>query len=252
MLEIAILADDLTGAADTGIQLRPLFRPTLLVPYTSLTDSSILPDARALAVNTSSRPLPTDVAAQRVGATAAALATLGPTRLFKKVDSCLRGNIGAEADALLDALCLPLTFVAPAFPAVGRTTVHDVHRVHGTPVAESEMSRDPATPVKDSHLSRVISAQSRYPVGHVDIDVLNRGRDAVAAAVVALADDGCRHIAFDVAHQEDLTLIAGLTLDPFNSTVLVGSAGLAQGLRENLPQQPAPRRPSPHRARDGL
>jgi uncharacterized protein YgbK (DUF1537 family) len=240
MLDIAVIADDLTGAADSGIQFRPLFWPTLLVPYTRLTDDAFRPDARALAVNTNSRPLPAAAAADRVGSAATALAKLGPKYLYKKVDSCLRGNIGAEADALLDALGFELSFVAPAFPAVGRTTAHDVHRVHGVPVAESEMARDPSTPVADSRLSQVISAHSSHQVGHVDIDVLERGRDSVISAVAALVDGGCRHIVFDITQHEHLALVAGLALDPFSSALLVGSAGLAQGLRDILPQEPAP------------
>jgi len=43
------------------------------------------------------------------------------------MDSCLRGNPGAEAEALMDVLAYDVSFIAPAFPEMGRTTVDGIH-----------------------------------------------------------------------------------------------------------------------------
>lgn len=239
MLEIAVIADDLTGAADTGIQFRPLFAETLLMADTALTGDHALETAQALAVHTRTRAAAPDAARERVAAAATALGAWKPGRLYKKVDSCLRGNIGAEAEAIMEALGLELSFIAPAFPAVGRTTVGDVHLVKGEPVAETEMGRDPATPVTESRLSRVVAAQCRLPVGHVDLEAVAAGPAECADAVARLAGGGARHIVFDVTEQEHLKTIAGLTVERFPHALPVGSAGLALGLRDSLPA-PAP------------
>ena len=58
-------------------------------------------------------------------------------RIYKKTDSLLRGNIGAELRALCDAAGSgPLVF-APAYPTGGRTTIDGIHRLEGIPVADA-------------------------------------------------------------------------------------------------------------------
>ena len=66
--------------------------------------------------------------------------------LFKKVDSTLRGNVAAELAAALRtrrALISPPARVgivfAPAFPALGRTTVNGRQLVYGQPLRETEL-----------------------------------------------------------------------------------------------------------------
>lgn len=240
MLEIAVIADDLTGAADTGIQFRALYPHVLLMADNGLAARPSQKGPEVLAVHTMSRALPAAQARARIRLAAERLTLWRPGRVFKKVDSCLRGNIGAEADALIDTLGLDLSFIAPAFPKVGRTTVDDVHLVHGRPVAESEMGRDPATPVTESRLSRVIAAQSHHPVGHVDLKTVAGSEAKLIAAIRRLAKDGARHIAFDIAEQAHLATVAGLALRKFPTTLLVGSAGLAQGLCDCQPHRTPP------------
>jgi len=230
MLEIAVIADDLTGAADTGIQFRALYAHALLMADNGLAARPPQPMPEVLAVQTMGRALPVAPARARVRLAGEGLTLWRPGRVFKKVDSCLRGNIGAETDALMDTLGLPMSFIAPAFPKVGRTTRDDVHRVHGRPVAESEMGRDPATPVTESRLSGVIAAQSHHRVGHVDLETVQAGDTALVAAVRRLAAEGARHIVFDITEQVHLTAVARLALESFPDALLVGSAGLAEGL----------------------
>ena len=230
MLEIAIIADDLTGAADTGIQFRALYGQALLMADNGLAARPPQPTPEVLAVHTMSRALPVGQARARIRLAGERLTLWRPGRVFKKVDSCLRGNIGAETDALMDTLGLPMSFIAPAFPKVGRTTRDDVHLVHGRPVAETEMGRDPATPVTESRLTRVIAAQSHHRVGHVDLKTVADGEAALVAAVNRLVGEGARHIVFDIVEQSHLAAVAHLALKFFPDALLVGSAGLAEGL----------------------
>ena len=234
MLEIAVIADDLTGAADTGIQFRPLFAEVMLMADAALDGGVPVPVPEALAIHTRSRAMAPKASHAQVTGTARRLRAWQPRRVYKKMDSCLRGNIGAETDALIEMLGLEMSFIAPAFPAVGRTTVHDIHLMHGQPVAESKVGRDPATPVTESRLTRVIAAQSRLAVGRVDLDTVAAGVEPIADEVSRLAKTGARHIVFDAVEQDHLAIIAGLTLARFPATLLVGSAGLALGLRESL------------------
>jgi uncharacterized protein YgbK (DUF1537 family) len=180
-----------------------------------------------------------------------ALGKLTPRLAFKKVDSCLRGNPGAETEALLEALGAPLSVVAPAFPAMGRTTRQGVHLIHGVPVSDTEMGRDSSAPVEESRLPLLMGRQCRDPVLHVGLQTIREGGTVLAREVARLMEQGARHLTFDAEDQLDLDRIAALGLGM--GALLVGSAGLARGVAGAL--GPAPVAPlaanGPNRCRPG-
>ena len=112
-MTLTIIADDLTGACDTGC----LFAgpaPVGVIAEPALARS----DAGVVAVDTESRALAADDAGSRIHAT---VSRLGPRLhagpLFKKIDSTLRGPLAAELAALLDSGDWDGALVCPAFPA---------------------------------------------------------------------------------------------------------------------------------------
>src|SRR5205809_999514 len=113
-MTLAILADDLTGACDTGA----LFTRRAPVPVT------VFPQRRAegdvVVVDAESRALPAADARRRVRA--AVNEGMTPERWFKKVDSTLRGAIvvcDAETDADLDLIVAAGLTLSPAPALVG-------------------------------------------------------------------------------------------------------------------------------------
>ncbi len=239
MEKIVIIADDLTGAADTGVQFCHFFEETLLLPYHQLARGfeEISPSAsQALSIYTSSRAMDARAAGDRVGSVGRQLSKSESTWVYKKVDSCLRGNLGAEIEAVMDTLGFELSYIAPAFPEMGRTTVNDVHRVHGTPVSETEILQDPVTPVTDSHLSRIIAAQSRYPIGHVVLNFLDADEAGLQGEIERQIRLGVKHVVFDSTSQGHLDRIARLIFSSERRILPVGSAGLATSLGRLLPQ----------------
>ncbi len=243
MIQLAVIADDLTGAADTAIQFRRIGAPTLLVSYRHLSSLGLEYTGATLAVYTDSRHLSPAAAAARVRRAGLSVKELAPRLVYKKIDSCLRGNIGAEVEALMDLLGCEGAFIAPAFPAQGRTTRHDIHFVRGVPLAASAIARDPVSPIRDSRLSKLIALQSRYPVGRIDVTEFDGGPGRLKEATDNLLRQGRRLIVFDAASQQQLDLIACLARDHFPRTLLAGSAGLALALAQCLParKEPLPR-----------
>lgn len=241
MLKVAIIADDITGAADTGVQFCQVAPPVLLAGAACRDWPRNSPGS--IALNTTSRHLTQAQAVKAVNIAVQGLKPCAPGLIYKKIDSCMRGNVGVETEATLQALDLLAAFVAPAFPAQGRSTRHDIHYVNDVPVAETETGRDPVTPVKYSSLSKILADQAQLPVGHVDISKYEQGQEALAAHVSGLLRKGCRIIAFDALAQSDLDAIVELTRT-FSRTLLVGSAGLAKSLADfmsrtyNGPLQP--------------
>ncbi|MFO7712952.1 four-carbon acid sugar kinase family protein [Desulfosarcina sp.] len=238
-LYIAVIADDITGAADTGVQFCPTVGPVLLVGVLDgeLTASPI--HNAGVAVFTNTRHAEPGAAAEIVRRAAGKIRGLKPGVVYKKIDSCLRGNLGAEIDALVQETGAAGSFVAPALPQQGRTTVNDFHLINRVPVAASEIGRDPLCPVRESRLSVLLSAQSRMAVGHVDLACIKRGAAALVERVRRLLRRGCRHITFDAEYTVHLDAVASLARDHFADMLLVGSAGLAGSLsRVMAPELP--------------
>lgn len=233
-LEIAVIADDLTGAADTGVQFCSVVGPVYLTgpDVPELSGNGRIP--AGLAVFTNTRHVAAAEAGKIAGSVAMKIRPLRPRTVYKKIDSCLRGNIGPEIEALIMAMGYEASFVAPAFPQQGRITVDDLHQINGVPVAETEIGRDPLCPVRESRLSVLLSGQCRLPVGRIDLADVEKGPDALALKVHTLLKSGCRHIVFDASRPEHLNTIANLARHHFKGILLVGSAGLAAGLAGSM------------------
>ena len=233
-LQLAVIADDITGAADTGVQFCPAVGPVFMASLVDGTLTDVPETDNGVAGFTNTRHADPATAADIVGRAAKGLSHLEPGVLYKKIDSCLRGNLGAELDAMLLATGCAASFVVPALPQQGRTTVNDRHLIHGVPVAVSEIGRDPRCPVRESRLSVLLSAQSRLPVGHVGLGTVENGAADLARQVGNLLDQGCRHITFDARETVHLEAIAGLARHHFTGMLLAGSAGLAGSLARML------------------
>ncbi|MDP2861774.1 MAG: four-carbon acid sugar kinase family protein [Desulfobacterales bacterium] len=233
-LEIVVIADDLTGAADAGVQFCSVVGTIYLTgpDVPELSGNGRI--TAGLAVFTNTRHMAAAEAGKIAGNVAMKIRSLQPRMVYKKIDSCLRGNIGPETEALILAMGYKASFVAPAFPQQGRITVDDLHQINGVPVAETEIGRDPLCPVRESRLSVLLSGQCRLPVGHVDLASVEKGPDTLVPKVQTLLKSGCRHIAFDASRQEHLNTVANLARHHFNGILLVGSAGLAAGLAGSM------------------
>src|SRR2546427_7387900 len=145
---LRVLADALTGACDVGAELLP--GPGGVVVQPALETRDPAPRGTICVRNTQSRTLGPADAARRV---AAALADVGPGwagLVLKKIDTGLRGPLGAEIDATMDALGVEEAFVLPAIPEVGRTTLAGRQMIGGVPVNETAFACDPHHPIHDA------------------------------------------------------------------------------------------------------
>ncbi|MEU6643188.1 four-carbon acid sugar kinase family protein [Saccharomonospora sp. NPDC046836] len=212
--EIAIIADDLTGAGDTAVQ----FRQEGWAAELRLRGG--IGEAGVVAVTTDSRACADAEAAARVRAAAKELREAGATRFFKKVDSTLRGPIRAEIAALLAELPAgTVAVVCPAFPQTGRTVVDGTLLVDGTPVSETAVGRDPVTPVAESHVPTLLGA----PL--VRLDPL-----ASPAAWAEQVRDNGPVVVLDAAGDDELDRVARTVAELGETALPVGSAGLAAPL----------------------
>ena len=120
---MVVVADDLTGAADTAAGLADAGFATAVAWPGEALDGIEAVDAIALDAGT--RVLDAAGAATATTEAVAWARQRGARCLYKKCDSLLRGHIAVELDACLrtwhpDAVAL----FSPAFPRAGRTTVN--------------------------------------------------------------------------------------------------------------------------------
>lgn len=210
----AIIADDLTGAADAAAAYGPTHSSCVILDV-----DSAWPEADILSVNTESRYLSAEDAAAAVTA-AVARALEQDRQVFKKIDSLLRGNVGTEIAAALAAVSdgpgTGLAIVAPAFPGTGRTTVGGTVHINGARNAQGSFDGDVAAALAAGGLSTELVGREvrRTPEELATLlrDVRERGTDAVV--LDAVSDDDLMR----VAAASDLLDFPAL---------LVGSGGLA-------------------------
>lgn len=207
---IALLADDLTGAGDTGARfLRGGWSTEL-----RLADAAAS-TAEVVAQSTDSRALPEREAASVVADRTRAMRAAGVRHLYKKIDSTLRGPLRAEIEAARTAWSQDaVAVVCPAFPSAGRTVRGGALLVDGAAVAETEFGSDPVTPVRESHLPTLLEAPG----------VRLEGDPARDAAVLAAA---APRVVVDAADEEELERIAAAIAHMGPAAIPVGSAGLA-------------------------
>jgi uncharacterized protein YgbK (DUF1537 family) len=112
-----LIADDLTGAADSSVHFAGQRQVLISLPAPRLALGWHRPEsADLLVLDTESRNL---LPAPAASLMAAACEGLGDG-VFKKVDSTLRGPVAAELEAARVALGRTTTVVAPSLPAQGR------------------------------------------------------------------------------------------------------------------------------------
>jgi len=227
-----IFADDLTGANDTGVQFA---RAGLRTRVGFRWDHTrMLGGVEIMVVDTDSRALTADDAYRAVFAAAQAFVEMRVPVLYKKIDSTLRGPIGAELDAVLDAYGLDLAIVCPAFPAARRTLLQGELRVGDVPVAQTSFARDPLTPVQESNLPALLRQQTRRPVQLVALEQVTAGGDALAQHLAALRGDSGRVVVCDAATDAHLAVIVDAALMLGARVVMAGAAGLARPLAERI------------------
>ena len=224
---LAVVADDLTGAMDTGLQFGKCGMDTVV----SLSWDH-LPQAQVVVLDTNSRAIRASAARNRLRRVGEMVAGY---RLYKKVDSTMRGNVGYELRGLADALHPRAFVVAPAFPGGGRTTLRGRQRVHGKPLELTYFARDPRWPMLDSHLPTLLMRQFGGEVGEVPLEVVSEGPDAVARALVACQQ---RVIVTDALDQRHLRAIAAAVVSLGEGWIPCGSAGLAEEWVAELDLEP--------------
>ena len=215
MLELGILADDLTG----GMMAASLLEAEgIRCPLVSSVEALANIDpttAEAVVVARKIRLIDPELAIAEAKQVVAGMQQLGIQRFYYKYcatfDCTDRGNIGPVSLAMLEAAGASRTLFCPAFPRHTVTVFQGRMFIGATPLGDSFKKHDPVTPMLNSNLLEVLQPQTAEKVGLIPHNVLVSG---VPAVNELLAKDGApRFFIVDSADDMDLERICEFALD---------------------------------------
>jgi D-threonate/D-erythronate kinase len=222
MTRLFIIADDLTGALDTGVKFAINGSDTRVIIDMNYDLSKSDASVKVLIMDIGTRHLAPDIAYDTVYNVVKRAITAGIPFIYKKTDSALRGNVGSELTAALKASGKKLIPFLPALPTMGRTTIGGIQYIEGIPVHKSVFGKDPFEPVRYSYIPDIIKQQSE-----VHVHVINLCEYTELQKVNGIC-------VFDSETDLDLYLIAMELKRRGLLTVMAGCAGLAGVLPEVL------------------
>jgi len=216
-MNIGIIADDLTSAADAAL---PFYNKGASCEV--VRKYHIKNDIDVLSVDTNSRNLTQEAACDVVSKLSERL--LHKDILLKTIDSTLRGHIKLEIQATFLASKRTKIVIAPAFPASGRTTINGHQYVNGVLVSHSSYSNDPVHPCKHSQIINLVdSSLGECIVLPADANAIMLERAMQDYDVIIL----------DAQTQACLNRLVSYISNP-NMVLWVGSVGLSNALAERF------------------
>ena len=204
-MRIAVIADDLTGALDTGVQF------TQWGYTTQLTDSPEKATAEVIIINTDTRNKSPTEAYKKTYTIAE---KLDVDLIYKKTDSTLRGNPGPELQAILDALSEEKAVLTPTYPPTGRRVKKGHLYVNEKPITETEYITEYRK--KTSYIPEILETET-------PVHIIENPSTPLKAGINV----------FDSETEYDLNQIAS-----HQTRVMAGSAGLADAICQNLRDPP--------------
>lgn len=215
MIKVAVIADDLSGGNATGVQIaKNQLRVSTILDPKILDDLSEIENCDGIIYPTNSRGMNENEAYNLVYSATKKIINPQIQIYVKRIDSSLRGNIGKETDAMLDALGNEaIAIVVPCYPYAGRINVGGRILVNSVPLHKTEAAKDPKNPIDTSSCVDIFKKQSKYPIASIFLEDLSNENNHLANKILKLKEQNARIIIFDAITDNDLHLIAKAVVD---------------------------------------
>lgn len=227
MIKLAVIADDLTGANDTALQFaKRNIKSSVEINFMKMED---VEDKEVIVVDTDSRDLDKELSYKKVKDICEKISKYDIKCIYKKIDSTLRGNLGAEIKAVDDVFNPDIVIIAPAYPANQRITIGGYHLLEGKPIELTEIANAPKTPVKKSYLPSILTEQVNEKIAILDFKLLRQRTDIISKKIVEFLQEKKRWIVCDIIEEENFITLMDAVKE-YKNILWVGSAGLAEYL----------------------
>ena len=206
-MKLYVIADDLTGANATSVLLaKEGFKCSTFIDSALLNDEN-MSRCDVVAISTDSRGITKEEAYARVSEEVQRVKHLQPV-YTKRIDSTLRGNIGAEIDAILDQDKNSIAVVVASYPDSGRISIGGFLLVDSVPLQNTLVAKDPKCPVTNSSVKEIIQSQTKFKVSDIQISDVLRGEEFLSRKINLLVDEGNRIIVIDAVTNDEIETIA--------------------------------------------
>jgi uncharacterized protein YgbK (DUF1537 family) len=231
--ELSLIADDLAGACDTGIEFLESLEQVTVVVDSDAHDAATVRTDGLVVWNTESRDLSPETAYTKIRQASRMAFGFASGKhekriLVKKTDSAFRGNYGREITAVMDELEVKTCCLAPAIPEFGRVTKNGIQYLDGRPISESFYRMDPKHPVTESEVAKIAAIGNERRIGVLTLDEL-RGENN-KKHVQRLLGSGVEVVVADGEFQEDLNRVVGLFVSRPERMVFVGGQALGHAV----------------------
>ena len=210
---LGIVADDLTGATTTGVLLARSGVKTKVYFHeeavNKTTDESEKDAEGAIVISSNSRAYKPEKAYETVKFATEVLIGQNCRYFQKRIDTTMRGSIGAEIDAMLSVLGEDtVAIVVPAMPKSRRILVGGYSIIDGTALVNTPVAKDVRTPVTENYIPRLLEAQTKENVALVPLEKVLEGSAAVAEDMRKKRENGSRVLVVDAITEQDVSVIA--------------------------------------------
>lgn len=207
---ILIIADDLTGANDTGVQFQKKGYSTFVDVLSKDECQNDLEAYDVISINTDSRSLSKKEAYDKVYHISKKYINSKISVLYKKIDSMFRGHPGSELDAVMDASGLNVAFVAPSYPENDR-------RIENGILYTSSYEQ----------INITEKLKSKKKTCNINLDIIRGDRKILRDSIYKNIDDGAEVFLFDGVTRDDLRIVYEMSLEVDVPKLYCGSAGFA-------------------------
>jgi uncharacterized protein YgbK (DUF1537 family) len=218
MVDLLIIADDLTGAIETGVQLAKQGISTRVIhnPNTDLNQVLHEIDSTVIVFNTESRHIDQKEAARRVGQVVKNSRERGIKHFYKKTDSTMRGNVGAEIEAFQQETGQHTIPFIPAHPKLKRFTKKGYHYIGDRLLHQTEFGNDPLEPIEISFIPSLLQKQTNLKISLV----ASSGHDSIP--------ENSEILVFDCQSEIELEKIGARLLKNNLHHSIAGSAAMCE------------------------
>lgn len=152
---LIVIADDFSGASEIGgIGQRYGLDAEVQLKFDAESSADLI------VIDTNTRSLNRAEALRKTKELVNDLKKCGrPFRLFKKVDSVMRGHIVGEINVLQQHFHFNKILVMPANPDKGRKIINGQYLVNGEPLDQTVFAKDPDFPIRSSFVEDILNAE---------------------------------------------------------------------------------------------
>lgn len=225
--KIAIIADDYTGAGDAGIHFARFGRKVELLLHIEALARKRETDTD-IALTSETRFLDPDEAGAVVLDMVRQCQAAGYARIFKKIDSTMRGNPGREIEAVLAGTDCAAALICTAMPKTGRTCVDGDIYLDGVPLDRSDIGHDPFHPLSSSNIADILRLQTNLPIGLLALRDVEADEAMLRQTILSMLKRGIRLIVADATEDRHLVALAR-QLSP-GDLLPVGAGGFAEAM----------------------